>query len=155
MMYYKQLLKHDPKNGIYGDCHRTALGCLLDLTPAEVPHFCGHAEEAKAAGRHHDWVLEQERWLNRKGYTAVDVLFGGSRGDCAREVLDFMAVRNPAAYYLMGGTSPRGYNHTVVCRGGEFEWDPHMEGGYLVSPMDHGYYELTFLLPVNMKAAGY
>ena len=32
-----QLHKHDPANGVYGDCGRTAIACLLDLHPS--PHF--------------------------------------------------------------------------------------------------------------------
>ena len=34
-----QLNKHDPANGVYGDCGRTVIACLLDLHPSEVPHF--------------------------------------------------------------------------------------------------------------------
>ena len=35
----QQKFKHDPANGSYGDCFRTALACILDLDRDEVPHF--------------------------------------------------------------------------------------------------------------------
>jgi hypothetical protein len=39
MTPYKQLVKHDPFNGQYGDCARTAIACLLNMHPSEVEHF--------------------------------------------------------------------------------------------------------------------
>ena len=39
MKFYKQLHKHDPDNGVWGDCHRTAIGCLLDIEPELIPNF--------------------------------------------------------------------------------------------------------------------
>lgn len=33
MKYNKQLFRHHPEQGIFGDCHRTAIACMLDLEP--------------------------------------------------------------------------------------------------------------------------
>ena len=155
MRHYKQLHRHDPENGVWGDCHRTALACLLNLQPQQVPHYIGEHELAKTQGCEFDWELAQEKWLNRLGYTSVDIVFGNGEPDPDLErlqsIFSFMEQRNPDIYYLLGGRSPRHTNHTVVCRGGSFEWDPHPDGGFLVGPMDHGYYEVTFLLPKIMK----
>jgi hypothetical protein len=38
MTPHKQRFRHDPANGIYGDCWRTAIACLLDIQPEEIPH---------------------------------------------------------------------------------------------------------------------
>ena len=156
MKQHKQMFRHDPENGVWGDCHRTALACILNLQPAQVPHYIGEHEAAKCKGKEFDWQAAQEVWLNRLGYTSVDILFGN--GDTTdpglnglQGLLGFMGQRNPRIYYLLGGTSPRGTNHTVVCLGGGLEWDPHPDGGFLVGPMDHGFYEVTFILPKNMK----
>ena len=40
MEFYKQLNEHNPDEGVYGDCYRTAIGCLLNIPPEFVPHFC-------------------------------------------------------------------------------------------------------------------
>ena len=157
----KQLFLHDPENMVYGDCHRTALSCLLDLSVVDAPHFIGEwekREELKRQGLEqepYDWQEEQEQWLNSLGYTTADILFGNGESDEAlvqlEGLLGFMGHRNPHVYYLLGGRSPRGANHTVVCLGGGLEWDPHPDGGFLVGPMDHGFYEVTLLLPTSMK----
>lgn len=157
MKKHKQLIRHNPDKDEYGDCHRTALACLLDLDdPRAAPHFIGTFEQLKKRGTNFAWHEAQERWLNDLGYTTVDIVFGDGGEDKSRELLDgvfkFMGNRNPRAYYLLGGTSPRGTNHIVVCCGNGFEWDPHPDGGFLVGPMDHGFYEVTFILPLSMKA---
>lgn len=155
MKQYKQMFRHDPENGVWGDCHRTALACILNLQPAQVPHYIGEHELAKSRGKEFDWQAAQEAWLNQLGYTSVDIVFGNGEPDPdlhgLQGLLGFMGQRNPRIYYLLGGTSPRGTNHSVVCLGGGLEWDPHPDGGFLVGPMDHGFYEVTFLLPKNMK----
>lgn len=38
MQYHKQLNKRDPENGVFGDCYRTAVACILDKHPSEVIH---------------------------------------------------------------------------------------------------------------------
>lgn len=35
----KQRYKHDPENGVWGDCHRAAVASVLDLALDDVPHF--------------------------------------------------------------------------------------------------------------------
>lgn len=52
MTPYKQLYGHNPDQGIFGDCFRTALGCLLNLPPEKVPHFydgCGPDDDERVA----------------------------------------------------------------------------------------------------------
>lgn len=144
MIRRHQLLRHEPHNEIYGDCHRTAIGCLLDLEPWQVPHFVqlGHTVPG------YTWEAGQAEFLAQHGLFAVDLYFDGSSLD---GVLGFMQNRNPTAYYLLAGRSPRGTDHSVICCGGGFEWDPHPDGGFLVGPMSHGFYEITFLLPLAMQ----
>lgn len=138
--------------GQYGDCHRTALACLLDLeSPEDAPHFIGEYERLKASDPDTDycWQAEQEKWLNSLGYTTVDVSYNGEAK--LEDVFSYMQARNPEALYLLGGTSPRGTNHSVICHGGGFYHDPHPDGGFVQEPMDNGFWEITFILPLLMK----
>lgn len=148
MIRRRQLFRHDPDRGVFGDCHRTAIGCLLDMEPETVPHFGEKALAAQQRGEAYDWKPDIEAFLNAHGYTQADVLFGGAT---VEDLFSFMASRNPDVRYLLGGTSPRGRHHTVICRGGAFEWDPHPDDAFLVRPMEHGYWEVTFLLPLSMR----
>ena len=149
MIRRRQLFMHDPDNGVFGDCHRTAIACLLDMEPEQVPHVGQLAFEAQRRGEPYEWRVEVEKFLNEHGYTQADVLFPGAT---IEDLFSFMEDRNPAVRYLLGGTSARGRHHTVVCVGGAFEWDPHPDSTFLVKPMEHGYWEVTFLLPLAMRA---
>lgn len=151
MLRQKQLLKHNPDEGIYGDCHRTALACLLDIPVEQAPHFIGENEARRKRGETDDmlaWLPHQAAWLAELGYATVDISFHGDEG--VEPIFRYMQARNPNIYYLLGGTSPRGTHHTVICCGGGFEWDPHPDGGFLTGPFDNGFYEITFLVPVSM-----
>lgn len=155
MVRNKQLFRHEPEKGIYGDCHRTALACILNLKPEDSPHFIGEYERRewlKKQGHEMEvyvWQDEQEEWLNKLGYTTVDVCWDGAVE--LEQLFNFMRARNPEVFYMLGGTSPRGTNHSVVCYGGGYEWDPHPDGGFLVGPLDNGCWEITFLLPLIVK----
>lgn len=150
MKKHIQLFRHEADKGQYGDCHRTALACILNLDkPEHAPHFIGTHENLKKQGEEFDWQAAQERWLNELGYTSVDIVYNGDMPITG--LFEFMQHRNPEALYLVGGTSPRGTNHTVVAHGGGFCHDPHPDGGFLVGPMDHGFWEVTFILPLIMK----
>lgn len=148
MIRQHQLFRHDPENGTYGDCHRTAIACLLDLQPQDVPHFYQLKVDALNRGEDFSWRGEVERFLNSKGYTGVDITYTSS----LNELFDYMSLVNPRTLYLLGGTSMRGTNHTVICRGGGFEWDPHPDSDFVIAPLDNGLFEVTFLLPISMRA---
>lgn len=153
MIRHTQLYRHEPDEGRYGDCHRTVLACLLNIPVEESPHFIGEYERRVAEPGHaidgYCWASEQEKWLNSLGYTTVDVIYNGEMQ--LEDLFQFMQQRNPEILYMLGGRSPRGTNHSVVCHGGGFYHDPHPDGGFLVGPMDHGFYEVTFLLPLSQK----
>lgn len=151
----KQLYRHDPTNGQWGDCHRTAIACLLDIPVQESPHFIGQFEQkfpegSKDRPSNSWWQDRQEKFLNDRGYTSVSVAWDGATELSA--ILNFFEVVNPGRYYIMGGRSPRGTNHSVIGCGGELVWDPHPDGGFLVGPMDNNSWQIDFILPVSMKA---
>lgn len=142
MIKRKQLFRHRPEDEIFGDCHRTAIACLLDKEPWEVPHF-GHLY---ATVPDFNWRDHEEWYLRTQGYSRVSVCFTD-----IEEMFKFMHGWNPAALYMLGGESPRGTNHTVICCGGGFYWDPAKDGGFLVGPLQgEGIYEASFLVPVGM-----
>ena len=69
MTPHKQLIKHDPENGQWGDCGRTAIACLLDLHPSDVPHFWEGPERADR-----DPETECRKWLAERGCRSRDGL---------------------------------------------------------------------------------
>lgn len=151
MIKRKQLFSHDPRGaGTIGDCHRTALACLVDLEPADVPHF---AELSWDFGRG-TFVDDGEtfnrlvaEWLASAGLSTVCVVYGCPLED----VLRTQGLTNPGTYYLLGGQSRNGVNHTVVCLEDRIEWDPAIDGSGIVGPCDDGYYWVTYLVPLFTK----
>lgn len=141
MKKHIQIFRHDPANGIYGDCHRTALACVFDMdSPTDVPHFAHDGPSAV------DFWDRADAWLLEQGYRAVSIPWGC---DTLQEVLSAMAVNALGVYWLLGGVSPRGTNHTVVCCGGRVEHDPHPDGGGVVGPCDGGYFWASMFVPAR------
>ncbi|WP_295805905.1 hypothetical protein [uncultured Nitratireductor sp.] len=136
----KMLVEHDPEKGTWGDCHRTAIAAVLGLPPVSVPHFYRFGPNRSSE----ETQAEINEWLH--GYGAlreVHVLYPGELE--LKEILETMHAVNPGALFLLGGTSRNGTGHTVVCRDGHIIFDPsHKESG-IVSPMEDGYWWITFL----------
>lgn len=142
MIHRKQRFRHDPDNGVYGDCHRTALACLLDMEPEEVPHFGGDYTDPGA------FHLRESEWLESQGLCAASTAFNAPLED----VLRAQESLNPRVYYLLGGKSRTGCGHTVIGCGGEIVWDPSLDDAGIVAPFDSdGLYWVTWILSISMK----
>ena len=122
MTPYKQLLSHDPSAGVWGDCYRTAIGCLLDLPPDEVPHWwdsCWDDTDEDNEAR----IQAMQQWLGGRGYHLIRFYFPND-GLSPSEFMEEMAFRNPGLYYMLSGESPGGVDHVVICLDDKVVHDP-------------------------------
>lgn len=142
MTPHKQLIKHDPASGAWGDCWRTCIACLLDMSPADVPHFADQ-DNPKAD--------EQCReWLKERGFNLVKVcMFAESASFAADWFRD--------AFYILTGLSPNVAEvaHCVIGRGAfDVVWDPAQPGKGLAGPWvdEHGnnLYWIEFIVPMSL-----
>lgn len=135
MKYHKQLIKHDPENGRWGDCARTAIACILDLEPAEVPHFFDGGVEAE------EGLVQLQSWLRKLGLCLVMLPF------LAENVAEALRIGRYIKHteHMLVGKSPRGSNHVIVCRGEEMVHDPAPQNDGLAGPTADGHYWLSFL----------
>lgn len=138
MIFQKQAFRHRPEDGVYGDCHRTAIACLLDLPKEDVPNFGEHYGDYAA------FHAAEQEFLARHDLATVAVAYSGT----LEQVLACQKAVNPDVYYLLGGTSRTGCGHTVVGLGGEIIWDPSLDDAGIVGPMDDGFYWVSFLAPL-------
>jgi hypothetical protein len=144
MQFHKQLNRHDPDNGIWGDCFRTALACLFDLRPEEVPHFLDGGPESEIFRAHYN------NWLAERGYCTFQVCWNSD----LTGVQSYMRMVNPGVYYLLSGMSPRGTTHVVIGLDDQIVHDPAIDGGGLVAPCaEDGYYWVEVLLPIAIHKA--
>lgn len=130
---HKQKFLHDPTNGVWGDCHRAAIASVMGLPLETVPHFGD-------GGPSDEEFMERERiWLLKQGLVRIMVWFACELPD----VFAYQAKYNPGIYYLLGGTSRTGVDHTVVCLDGEIVHDPSQNESGIVGKMSCGFYGVT------------
>lgn len=139
MIFQKQAFRHRPEQGEYGDCHRTAIACILDLPRDAVPNFGEHYDDTDA------FHAAERQFLASHGLAKVNTLFQADLD----QVLAHIASVNPDQYYLLGGTSRSGCGHSVVGLGGEIVWDPSLDDSGIVGPMDDGFYWVSYLVPLS------
>lgn len=146
----KQFIKgYDPEAGVFGDCHRTCFAVLLDMEPEEVPHFMhGHVEGDHDNGQDVDRRIAE--WLSGFGLRAASFSYD-SDALSLKELMAWMAEMNPGVPFILGGTSPRGVGHSVVCLDGTVACDPVTgeacePSEAVVGPMPGGYWWITTLV---------
>jgi hypothetical protein len=143
MIPQKQMYRHRPDEGMIGDCHRTAIACLLDLPKEEVPHFA--LECFEQPDRFHDAF---ENWLKERGWRTFTMPFSGDQD--LTEMLQSINTLSRGALFILGGESRTGVNHSVIAGDGRIVWDPSLDDAGITGPCDDGYYWVTLLVPTRM-----
>lgn len=134
----KQLFRHDPPR-TWGDCHRTAIACILNMRPQDVPHFFDNCIDNSPAPEQHAHCA---MWLERRGIIQIQIMFSGESS--LADVLSTMAGLNPGIAFILGGQSKNRVNHSVVVLNGEIFCDPSLDDAGIIGPMDDGNWWLTF-----------
>jgi hypothetical protein len=101
----KQAYRHDPANGVFGDCNRTAIACVLGVERDELPHV------------HRDMNSEEFEAFT-KGFLAdrgLHLISVPVNAPSVSEAMLFGHMRGGGIPFILGGQSPRGVNHSVVC----------------------------------------
>lgn len=122
MKYYTQT-----KMGDQGNCFATAIGCILNRDPAEIPNFCCIAD---------NWREATNEWLKSLGLFYMDVSLPGDLRD---ELTRFWG------WHVISGDGPRGRRHAVVGWRGDIYHDPHPSRDGLLGMRDD--WEFGLLVP--------
>lgn len=150
MIKRKQLYRHKPAEGQIGDCHRTAIACLLDMEPADVPHFGISDFDTEGRITKHTQAEETDAWLRERGMQCVHLPYPLPE---LADVLAWVGGNNTHTYWLLGGFSKTGVNHTVIAQGNCIVWDPSLDDSGIVGPCTDGYFWATFIVPTLLVAA--
>lgn len=141
----KGRIKHDPANGLHGDCHRAAVATMLDLPYEAVPHFNVGGPDGP------EFKFRERTFLATHGLRPIDAVYAGEEVDRAKDfppgpglVLYIVSMLNPGVPYLLGGRSRNGVDHTVVALDGEIVHDPGMDEPGIVGACLDGWYWVTF-----------
>lgn len=118
MRRYKQLYKHDPERGIYGDCYRTCLAMILGIDPEIIPHFMHPDEKLYGMDNAKLWLKENFKLgVNTVAYPG-SLLLG--------DILSTIEKLSPNIPAMLLGRSPRA-NHAIVLKGGKIYFDPSQQ----------------------------
>ncbi len=138
----KQRFKHDPTNGVWGDCQRAAVASIFDLALNDVPDFGDGGPSSEEFRRRIDAFME------RYGLVAVSVPY-----NCTLEqLLEATALQANNVYFLLGGTSRTGVNQTVVGYNGKIIHDPSLTDAGITGPCDDGYYWIEYFVARHPSA---
>lgn len=141
----KQRYHHNPDQGEYGDCYRTAIACLIGMDRDDVPHIYDGTRKGNEADKF------RNEFLASKGFGMAQILFPGET--TRDDVLRTMGNLNPGVYHLLSGRSETGCNHTVVCRDGQIIHDPSLTDAGIIGPCDDGFFWVEFIIPAHQVAA--
>lgn len=140
MRLQKQQFRHEPEKGIYGDCLRTALACLLGFTAIEVPHFNDRSD-----GRNDDDVTRMYNdWLRNRELACISTYYSGS--ESIESVLDSANMHSFGLPYLLSGTSRTGVDHVVICQKDQIIWDPSITDAGIIGPLKNGLWLVEFIV---------
>lgn len=133
----KQRNRHDPENGIWGDCHRAAVASLLEMEIDDVPHFCDKGISAEDFNRfEREWFLSRGLFPIYCPYPAENKL---------SDILNAIEAISPGIIFLLGGESQNGCNHTVVAGRGRILHDPSQDDSGIIGPCNDGFYWITYV----------
>lgn len=136
MQYHTQLYLHQPEQGMYGDCYRTAYACLLDLNPGDVPHWgLPKYEEI--------WRKSRNEWLAERGYIIIEFAI---QAEELRSALVYMAHWNYHILYILSGISANRVPHVVIAQGGQIIHDPSQDQSGIISPLENGCFEIEIIV---------
>ena len=146
MKFHRQLFpEHRPEEGIYGDCARTVIACLLDnVAPDDVPHFAEIADEDEEHG-----LRLVDDWLAAWGYRRLTFAFEAD----LEYVGKAMTMWNPGVPYCVIGQTSRGNNHVAIYRDGNLVHDPHPSDEGITAPTGEGYYWIELIARVPNAAS--
>ena len=119
-------VKHDPDNGIYGNCQQLCVAAILELPLSEVPHFLADGDAGD------EWRIKQDNWFRSRGEAYIVISF-------AEDPRPFMALNNPNIYYILGIKSPIA-DHSVVALNDKIVYDPNGYYQEEIEPCSDGYF---------------
>lgn len=115
MRSQKQQIRHDPKNGKWGDCYRTCVAVILGVPAKDVPNFC--------EGGDNNGIDEAREWLRPQGMGIWQNIYLPTTS--LNEILASSLQLSPGVPFIVTGKSARGVNHCVVAQDGKIVCDPY------------------------------
>ncbi|QBJ13203.1 hypothetical protein EYD00_07250 [Agrobacterium sp. 33MFTa1.1] len=134
---HQQLFRHDPDNGVYGDCFRTVVACLLCVDPVDVPHVCNGPDDGLANDR-------MREFLTANGIFMIGVAFDGAVE--LERILEIGEQSSGGLPWMLTGQSTNGVNHVVICQGASITHDTSIDQSGIVGPTKEGWWWMEWIV---------
>lgn len=110
--------------GKRGNCLSAVFASLMELELNEVPYFFENIKEGDEDVRKalHTFNRDVKNFLYSKGYFFLEL-----EPSNLEEIIPQMR-----GFFIVGGKSPRSYNHAVIYTSEGLAHDPHPEGGGVI-----------------------
>lgn len=128
----RQLFEHNPEQGQFGDCQRTAMAMVLGMKQTDVPNFGEYYSEPEL------WAIAMTEFLDEWGLFSIDVPMMGDV--CIEDAIACMRRWTGNNPFILGGRSIAGTNHAVVIDHTGIIIDPAGRAVPLVGPSTDGYW---------------
>lgn len=139
MRQNKQAFLHNPAAGIWGDCFRTAVSCVLELPRDEVPHVFHDGCDGRTADD------RMNKWLQDRGLMQFVIAFHGDGMSLEQVLAPVNSACGGSPEYLLYGRSKNDTDHVVVCRDGKVVWDPSQDESGIIGPCNDGHWWIVVL----------
>lgn len=152
--------KSDGEMVVHGNCYPTAIGCMLNIPPSDVPNIevLWDVSISYAYQVLYKW-LEHKGYRIRQTFGQHSVFHDGSPkiektndAYCLSELSDEKKAELKAqlkdVYYMVSGQSPRGVTHVCIYQNGVMVHDPHPTGEGILT---EEYFEVVEPIPVEEK----
>jgi hypothetical protein len=146
MLFNKQLNLHKPEEGIFGDCYRTCIACILNLVPEQVPNFADNFWEDTVG-----WDKATKAWLKSQGFSSMAIQYVGIS---LEQLLVELGESVPSLHLILTGKSANNIDHCVVIKEGKILWDPSLDNSGIVGEASTGGYFVEILVPHSSSTHG-
>lgn len=127
---------HRPNEGVWGDCHAACIASLLEVPLEDVPNFGHGGPDGDEFNR------RVRKYLGSHGLAMGSAAFDGT----LEAVLRMMKLINPDVYYILGGRSKTGVDHSVIAFEDEIVHDPSINQSGIIGPCEDGFIWVTFIV---------
>lgn len=132
--------KHDPANGVYGDCLRACVASMLEAPLSLVPHFHfdGCEDDTEIRARLDDYLDSY--------HSLTSWVVAWHESVSLDVILRNMMANNPNRNYVLIGGTAAGDPHAAIYRNDELLHDPSAWGtGGIIGPWGGVTSILTFI----------
>jgi hypothetical protein len=144
MIEQTQAYFHKPEEGQIGDCWRTCVACVLNISKELIPHYYQEFWMGTVDIAPQVQAATNKFLSNRYGLKYVEYPI-----EANMEQLRIYITHYYKDHPVIIGCNSKHGGHSVVMMNEDYIWDPSIDKSGCVGPMKDGYFWLGFLVKTS------